>query len=116
MVTTQSLHRLAATMNKSWFHGDLSSSDAYAILVIGLLFCFGRVCMCVSVCSEDSNNKHLTFNYFFHQRDKKPGSFLVRFSTTQPKFVISSVVAKTNKVARACVYVRVNVVSTDFLT
>jgi hypothetical protein len=56
------LARIATLMNQTWFHGDLSSSDAYIIL-----------------------------------RDKKPGSFLVRFSSSQWAFCISSVVSKSTK-------------------
>ena len=56
------LHTMADTMNQSWFHGDMTSTEAYAAL-----------------------------------RDKKPGSFLVRFSTSEPKFCVSMVVSKSNK-------------------
>jgi hypothetical protein len=56
------LHTMADTMNQAWFHGDMTSGEAYSVL-----------------------------------RDKKPGSFLVRFSTTEPKFCVSMVVSKSSK-------------------
>lgn len=56
------LARIANTMNETWFHGDMSSQQAYTVL-----------------------------------KDKKPGSFLVRFSVSQQSFCVSSVVSKSSK-------------------
>jgi hypothetical protein len=58
------LGRIADVMNQTWFHGDMSSTEAYTVL-----------------------------------RDKKPGAFLVRFSSSQAAFCISSVVSKSSKPA-----------------